>query len=98
MRESKYGLLIKTTCPRKLGGRTSIFVGSLIRRIVFVIWNLYKMALIGFARVSTQSQSLLEQENALKAFGCTKIFSGKHSGKASDNKQALDELLSYVRR
>ncbi|MFM9597756.1 recombinase family protein, partial [Streptomyces scabiei] len=56
-----------------------------------------KMALIGFARVSTQSQSLLEQENALKAFGCRKIFSGKHSGKASDNKQALDELLSYVR-
>uniref|UniRef100_Q0I2A9 Resolvase/integrase-like protein n=1 Tax=Histophilus somni (strain 129Pt) TaxID=205914 RepID=Q0I2A9_HISS1 len=55
------------------------------------------MALLGFARVSTQSQSLLEQENALKAFGCTKIFSGKHSGKASDNKQALDELLSYVR-
>jgi|GEM_PF-2103281 len=55
------------------------------------------MALIGFARVSTQQQDLSEQIQALKEYGCKKIFSGKHSGKAEKNKAQLDELLDYVR-
>lgn len=56
-----------------------------------------KMARIGYARVSTTQQDLSEQINALEKYGCTKIFSGKHSGKAESNQQQLDALLEYVR-
>ena len=55
------------------------------------------MAKIGFARVSTQQQDLTEQIRLLKEYGCTKIFAGKHSGKADQNKEQIDELLNYVR-
>lgn len=55
------------------------------------------MSLIGFARVSTQQQDLTSQIEKLKDAGCDKIFQGKHSGKADSNKDALNELLSYVR-
>lgn len=34
------------------------------------------MALIGFARVSTQQQDLSEQIQVLKEYGCKKIFQG----------------------
>ena len=55
------------------------------------------MALIGFARVSTQQQDLATQLEKLEIAGCSKIFQGKHSGKADTNKEALDKLLDYVR-
>ena len=55
------------------------------------------MALIGFARVSSVSQDLGSQVKALEEYGCEKIFKGKHSGSADTNKQALEELLAYVR-
>ena len=55
------------------------------------------MAKIGYARVSTQRQDLSEQITVLKNFGCTKIFAGKHSGKADKNRDQLDELLDYIR-
>ena len=63
---------------------------------IFLI-KVIDMALIGFARVSTQQQDLSEQIQVLKEYGCKKIFSGKHSGKAEKNKAQLDELLDYVR-
>ncbi|MFY1027693.1 recombinase family protein [Actinobacillus seminis] len=50
-----------------------------------------------YAKVSTQGQDLTAQLNALNAFGCEKIFSGKHSGKAKENEQQLNELLNYIR-
>jgi DNA invertase Pin-like site-specific DNA recombinase len=56
------------------------------------------MSNIGFARVSSDSQDLTLQVEALTGIGCDKIFQGKHSGKADANKLALDELLEYVRK
>ncbi|MDG6896392.1 recombinase family protein [Volucribacter amazonae] len=55
------------------------------------------MAKIGYARVSTLKQDLNEQLETLKSAGCEKIFTGKHSGKAKDNQQQLNELLNYIR-
>lgn len=51
---------------------------------------------IGYARVSTASQSLAAQIAALEAAGCTKIFDEKASG-ASGERSALPRLLDYVR-
>lgn len=55
------------------------------------------MALVGYARVSTQDQDLSAQLEALEQAGCDKVFNGKQSGKSDDNQQKLDELLTYVR-
>ena len=55
------------------------------------------MALIGYARVSSVQQNLDEQIDALKNYGCEKIFAGKHSGKAKENQEQLDKMLDYVR-
>lgn len=55
------------------------------------------MAKIGYARVSTLKQDLDEQITELEKFGCTKIFSGKHSGKPAQNEEQLNELLGYIR-
>lgn len=55
------------------------------------------MALIGYARVSTQKQDLTIQIEQFTAAGCKKIFEGKHSGKRESNAARLAELLAYVR-
>lgn len=55
------------------------------------------MALVGFARVSTAAQDLDLQIKALEEAGCSKIFQGKHSGKAESNQAALESLLDYIR-
>jgi DNA invertase Pin-like site-specific DNA recombinase len=53
--------------------------------------------LIGYARVSTQDQSLEHQIEALNEVGCTKVFSGKHRGATKTNEDALAQLTDYVR-
>ncbi|NNH97786.1 recombinase family protein [Pasteurella multocida] len=55
------------------------------------------MALIGFARVSTNQQDLTEQIKALNNVGCKKIFLGKNSGKKENNSERLSKLISYIR-
>jgi DNA invertase Pin-like site-specific DNA recombinase len=53
--------------------------------------------LIGYARVSTQEQTLNLQKDALQKAGCTKIFTDTASG-AKTERIGLDEALNYVRK
>jgi len=46
-----------------------------------------KMAVLGYARVSTDGQSLTAQVAELKAAGCTEIYREKISGAKTDRKQ-----------
>src|SRR2546423_12112386 len=52
--------------------------------------------LIGYARVSTQDQTLNLQQDALEKIGCSNIFTDTASGAATERK-GLDEALAYVR-
>ena len=55
------------------------------------------MALIGYARVSTDDQRMDLQRNALTAAGCEKVFTDTASG-AKASRKDLDEALSYARK
>ena len=51
---------------------------------------------IGYARISTQDQSLDLQKDALTAAGCEHIFEDVASG-AKDARQGLSEAIAYAR-
>jgi DNA invertase Pin-like site-specific DNA recombinase len=53
--------------------------------------------LIGYARVSTQEQTLNLQKDALEKAGCNKIFTDTASGVKTERK-GLEEALNYVRK
>lgn len=55
-----------------------------------------QMALIGYARVSTQDQNTGMQIDALQAAGCEKVFTDKASGASADRPE-LESALSYLR-
>src|SRR3989442_15471068 len=52
--------------------------------------------LIGYARVSTQDQTLNLQQDALEKIGCDKIFTDTASGSAVE-RNGLEEALEFVR-
>lgn len=53
--------------------------------------------LIGYARVSTQEQTLNLQKDALEKIGCVKIFTDTASG-ATTQRQGLDEAIQFLRK
>ena len=53
--------------------------------------------LIGYARVSTQDQTLALQQDALEKAGCEKIYTDTASGAKAERK-GLQEALSFARR
>jgi DNA invertase Pin-like site-specific DNA recombinase len=52
--------------------------------------------LVGYARVSTQDQTLDLQKDALEKTGCTKLFTDTASGAKAERK-GLEEAIAYVR-
>ncbi len=52
--------------------------------------------LIGYARVSTQEQTLALQQDALQKLGCEQIFTDTASGTKTD-RPGLDQALHFVR-
>jgi len=55
------------------------------------------MTLVGYARVSSSSQSLDLQQQQLAENGCEKIFSEKMSGTSTGSRAALQEALEWLR-
>jgi DNA invertase Pin-like site-specific DNA recombinase len=53
--------------------------------------------LVGYARVSSEGQSLDIQLDALKAAGCEKVFSEKMSGRSTTDREQLSMALDFVR-
>jgi DNA invertase Pin-like site-specific DNA recombinase len=53
--------------------------------------------LIGYARVSTQDQTLNLQQDAMLKADCSKIFTDTASGVKAERK-GLDEALNYIRK
>ncbi len=56
------------------------------------------MAIYGYARVSSFSQDLSIQEQALQAAGCEIIRSEKISGTSTQGREELRNLLDFVRK
>lgn len=55
------------------------------------------MALVGYGRVSSAGQSLEVQVEQLEAVPCDRTFTEKKSGASTDNRDALNEMMRYVR-
>ena len=53
--------------------------------------------LIGYARVSSEGQSLDIQNDALIEAGCEKVFAEKLSGRSAKDRQQLHDAIDFVR-
>jgi DNA invertase Pin-like site-specific DNA recombinase len=52
---------------------------------------------VGYGRVSSQGQSLAVQDEKLKAFGCSRIYAEKKSGRQQDNRPQFLACLEFLR-
>jgi DNA invertase Pin-like site-specific DNA recombinase len=51
---------------------------------------------IGYARISTDDQTMALQTDALEAAGCVRVFSESGSGKTTKNRDQLQTALDYL--
>ena len=56
------------------------------------------MSRVGYARVSSASQSLEIQQDKLNKAGCTEIFEEKKSGTKRDKREELKNCMKYIRK
>lgn len=56
------------------------------------------MAVVGYGRVSSAGQSLEVQLEQLRAVPCDEIFTEKRTGTSTDGREALQEMMRYVRK
>src|SRR5688572_26922293 len=54
--------------------------------------------LVGYARVSSSSQSLEVQLEALAGAGCEKVFAEKRSGRTTAGRDELQAAIAFVRQ
>lgn len=55
------------------------------------------MAIIGYARVSSEDQDCAIQQSVLKSAGCTVVRSEKKSGTTTAGREELETVLSFLR-
>ena len=55
-----------------------------------------EMAKVGYARVSSNTQDYQGQVDALKAFGCERIYSEKVSGKSTNGRRQFEKLMKEL--
>ncbi|TZG29137.1 recombinase family protein [Sphingomonas montanisoli] len=53
--------------------------------------------IVGYARVSSSSQSLEVQHEQLQVAGCDKVFAEKRSGRTTEGRDALVDAIDFVR-
>ena len=53
---------------------------------------------VGYIRVSSVEQNLARQIRTMEEKGCEKIFAEKVSGKSVDNREQLQNMLSFIRQ
>lgn len=53
--------------------------------------------IVGYARVSSSSQSLEVQHEQLAAANCDKVFAEKRSGRSTESRDALTDAIDFVR-
>lgn len=56
------------------------------------------MSKIGYARVSTEKQSLDRQIHKLKEYGCEEIFTDKATGSDFKNRKGFNKMLNFIRK
>ena len=56
------------------------------------------MAIIGFARITSQDQDLDAQQSALTVAGCSDIIASQKIGKSDNNAQQLEALIAQAQK
>jgi DNA invertase Pin-like site-specific DNA recombinase len=54
--------------------------------------------IVGYARVSTDGQTLLAQQASLTEAGCARVFAEKQSGAKTDRAQLAKAIAGYADR